>query len=259
MHQKMHTTTRKMKLTSEITVTEPMEIATFDASPSSETEIVDRVELLVDRIHKCEQDKLLYLLEIYNNQYWKIEYPSFEKFCKNRLGYSKQYVYRCINAGKMLEAGIPVENPNQSLALEGLDIEEAKEVWDKAEETAASTGKDVSGTMLKKAREERQLVERAESGDIDIEALKAPFQEVVVALREAKDLLHALCQSQDGAAWLHYQSVATKIRDAAEEVKYAMPDSVCGSCGGAGCSTCKGLGWLPKARTSAETQTTSNT
>ena len=242
-------------MTSEQMTTIPIQASqtlTIPSAPSTDDEISDRVEFLVDRIHKCEQDKLLFLLEIYNNQYWKIEYPSFERFCKNRLGYSKQYIYRCINAAKMLEAGIPVENPNQSLALEGLNIEEAKEVWDRAEEKAAESGKDVTGGILKKAREEKDLMERAETGSIDIEGMKAPFQEVVSSLRQAKELLHALCQPQDGSAWLHYQSVATRIRDIAEDIKYAMPHASCGSCDSGGCDVCKGLGWIPKARTNPE-------
>jgi len=239
-------------LTSDIELAEQKPAALVgDTERVTDTEIMDRVEYLVDRIHKCEQDKLLFLLEIYNNQYWKVEHQSFERFCKSRLGYSKQYVYRCINAAKMLEAGIPVENPNQSLALEGLDIEEAKEIWDKAEAKAEAEGKGITGTMLKAAREEKALLERAESGDIDITGLKSPFMEVVSVLREAKDLLHALSQEPDGA-WLHYQSMATRIRDVAEDIKFAMPDSTCGSCGGSGCDTCKNLGWIPKARTNPE-------
>ncbi len=220
-------------------------------APSTEVEILDRVEYLVDRIHKCEYDKLVYLLEIYQNAYWKMEFGSFEQFCKERLGYSKQYIYRCINAAKMVEAGVPVENPNQSLALEGLDVEKAKEVWDRAEERAAESGKKVTGGLLKKARAEQEVLDRAVSGEegsfLDIDDLAEPFNEVISMLRQAKSLLQTISNTPDGA-WLQFQPIAIKIRDAAESIKFAMPNSVCEKCNGNGCGYCKDLGWVPKAR-----------
>jgi|TARA_R110000803_G_scaffold119671_2_gene187941 hypothetical protein len=222
-------------------------------APATEGEVLTRVEYLVDRIHKCEYDKLVYLLEIHQNEYWKMEFSSFENFCKERLGYSKQYVYRCINAAKMVEAGVPVENPNQSLALEGLDVEEAKEVWDKAEEAAAESGKKVSGGLLKKARQEKEMFERAVDGGMNIEHLSEPFKELVGILRSAKDLLHILSSTPDGQ-WLNYQPMAIKIRDVAESVKFAMPHSACPKCNAAGCGSCKDLGWIPKAREIASDQ-----
>jgi hypothetical protein len=219
-------------------------------APSTEVEILDRVEYLVDRIHKCEYDKLVYLLEIYQNAYWKMEFGSFEQFCKERLGYSKQYVYRCINAAKRVEAGVPVENPNQSLALEGLDVEKAKEVWDRAEERAAESGKKVTGGLLKKARAEQEVLDRA-TGDtavpININDVAEPFEEVISMLRQAKSLLQTLSNTPDGA-WIQFQPVAIKIRDAAESIKFSMPNAICPKCNGTGCPSCKDLGWIPKAR-----------
>lgn len=219
-------------------------------SPKTEVEIMERIDYLVDRIHKCEQEKLIYLLEIYQNRYWSQDFSSFEQFCKERLGYSKQYVYRCINAAKMIEAGVPVENPNQSLALEGLDVDQAKEIWDKAQEHAEESGKKVSGGMLKKARKEKGVMDRAiygESGSLDISGLQEPFKEIVATLRTAKDLLQGLCESPE-AAWLSYQPLALQLRDVAETIKFSMPNSICTECGGPGCDHCKNLGWIPKAR-----------
>ena len=146
---------------------------------------------------------------------------------------------------------MPVENPNQSLALEGLDVEQAKEVWDKAQEAAEESGKKVSGGMLKQARKEKDVYDRAvygENGSLDISGLQEPFKEIVATLRTAKDLLQGLCQSPE-AAWVSYQPLAIKLRDVAETVKFAMPHSVCTGCGGPGCEHCKTLGWIPKART----------
>jgi hypothetical protein len=237
---------KEKTLTSELATTNPPAIP---MAPATEAEVLERVEYLVDRIHKCEYDKLIYLLEIHQNNYWKMEFSSFEVFCKERLGYSKQYVYRCINAAKMVEAGVPVENPNQSLALEGLNVEEAKAIWDKAEES----GKKITGGLLKKAREEQNVLDRAISGGINIDHLCEPFKELVGMLRSAKDLLHILSQTPDGT-WLAYQSLAIKIRDVAEAVKFAMPNSVCPKCMSAGCSHCKELGWIPKAREIASDQ-----
>lgn len=240
----------RLKLTSEIISNNPPVIP---LAPATEGEVLTRVEYLVDRIHKCEYDKLVFLLEIHQNEYWKMEFKSFEQFCKERLGYSKQYVYRCINAAKMVEAGVPVENPNQSLALEGLDVEEAKAVWDKAEEVASDTGKKVTGGLLKKTREEKEVFDRAVDGGMNIDHLSEPFKELVGILRSAKDLLQILSQTPDGQ-WLSYQPMAIKIRDVAESVKFAMPHSVCPKCSGQGCSHCKDLGWIPKAREIASEQ-----
>ena len=240
-------------MTSDLATTNPPEIP---APPATEGEVLTRVEYLVDRIHKCEQDKLMYLLEIYQNEYWKMESNSFEHFCKERLGYSKQYVYRCINAAKMVEAGVPVENPNQSLALEGLDVEKAKEVWDRAEERAEETGKQVSGGLLKKARAEQEVLDRATSNDpagLNVEQLAEPFEEVVSMLRQARSLLQTLSNTPDGV-WLQYQPLAIKIRDVAEGIKFAMPYEICPKCNGEGCPACKGLGWIPKAREIASDQ-----
>jgi len=232
-------------LTSEITTTK--DIAVVPSAPDTEVQVLDRVEYLVDRIHKCEQEKLIYLLEIYQNEYWKADFSSFETFCKERLGYSKQYVYRCINAAKMVEAGVPVENPNQSLALEGLDVEEAKEVWDRAEEHAEEKGKKVTGGMLKKARDEKVLLDRAISDrGVDIKSLSEPFDEVVSLLRAAKELLNTISNTQDGV-WLNYQPMAIKLRDVAEGIKFAKPHVICPKCDGNGCEYCKNLGWIPKA------------
>jgi hypothetical protein len=229
----------------------PPSVPYIPDAPSTEIEILDRVEYLVDRIHKCEYDKLVYLLEIYQNAYWKMEFGSFEQFCKERLGYSKQYVYRCINAAKMVEAGVPVENPNQSLALEGLDVEKAKEVWDRAEERASESGKKVTGGLLKKARAEQEVLDRATDEGLQtlakIDQLKEPFDEVLSLLRQAKSLLQTLTNTPDGA-WLQFQPLAIKLRDVAESVKYACPNSICLKCGGTGCGSCKDLGWVPKAR-----------
>lgn len=235
-------------MTSEIV---PVDTVEIPEAPATEGEIIQRVDYLVDRIHKCEYDKLVYLLEIYQNQYWKMEFGSFEQFCKERLGYSKQYVYRCINAAKMVEAGVPVENPNQSLALEGLDVEKAKEVWERAEEKAAETGKSVTGGLLKKARAEQEVLDRAVSNQegtfVDIDSLAEPFNEVISMLRQAKSLLQTISNTPDGA-WLQFQPIAIKIRDAAESIKFAMPNSVCEKCNGNACGHCKDLGWIPKAR-----------
>jgi hypothetical protein len=177
-------------LTSEIT---KLALPNIPMAPATEGEVLTRVEYLIDRIHKCEYDKLVYLLEIHQNEYWKMEFSSFEVFCKERLGYSKQYVYRCINAAKMVEAGVPVENPNQSLALEGLDVEEAKAIWEKAEES----GKKITGGLLKKAREEQEVLDRAVSGGVNLEHLSEPFKELVGILRSAKDLLQILSQTPE--------------------------------------------------------------
>ena len=225
-------------------------------APPTEIEILDRVEYLVDRIHKCEYDKLVYLLEIYQNAYWKMEFSSFEQFCKERLGYSKQYVYRCINAAKMVEAGVPVENPNQSLALEGLDVEKAKEVWDRAEEVAGETGKKVTGGLLKKARAEQEVLDRAvseEPGYLNIDQLAEPFNEVISMLRQSKSLLQTLSSTPDGV-WIQFQPIAIKMRDIAESIKFSMPSAVCPQCNGSGCNSCKDLGWIPKAREIASEQ-----
>ncbi len=234
-------------MTSELATVNPPEVA---MAPATQDKIMERVEYLVDRIHKCEQEKLIYLLEIYQNQYWKADFGSFEQFCKERLGYSKQYVYRCINAAKMVEAGVPVENPNQSLALEGLDVEEAKEVWDRAEEAAEETGKKVTAGVLKKARAEKELVDRAvgEEGEVmNIKELGEPFQDVISMLRQAKEMLRAISETPDGC-WLTYQPMAIKIRDVAESIKFGMPHAICTACNGKGCTICKDLGWTPKAR-----------
>ena len=221
----------------------------------SQPQIIERIDYLVDRIHKCEQDKLIYLLEIHQNQYWKLESPSFEHFCKQRLGYSKQYVYRCINAAKMLEAGIPVENPNQSMALEGLDIESAKEVWDRASERATESGKDINASTLKAVRREKSIIDRAEQakdgGQADIRELQQPFNEAISMLRTAKELIHAIANGPEGT-WINYQPLAIRLRDVAEEIKYGMPHSMCIDCLGGGCAMCKHLGWCPKARVEAK-------
>jgi len=225
-------------------------------APATQDLVMERIEYLVDRIHKCEQEKLIYLLEIYQNQYWKSDFGSFEQFCKERLGYSKQYVYRCINAAKMVEAGVPVENPNQSLALEGLDVEEAKEVWDRAEEAAEEKGKKVTAGTLKKARAEKELVDRAvgEGGEtMNIKELAEPFQDAISMLRQAKEMLRSLSEVPDGC-WITYQPMAIKIRDVAESIKYAMPHAICTACNGSGCPVCKELGWIPKAREIASEQ-----
>lgn len=222
-------------------------------SPGSDHEIINRVDWLIDKIHKCEQAKLACMLEIYQNQYWKLDFSSFELFCKERLGFSKQYVYRCINAAKMLEAGVPVANPNQSLALEGLDIEQAKEVWDRAAEVAEESGKKVTAGMLKRARNNKELVDRAASGTIDITLLSEPFMEIVASLRECKELLQLICNSQDGV-WMSYQPMAVKLRDIAETVKFATPHTQCPQCSGSGCASCRDLGWIPKAREIASDQ-----
>ena len=66
-------------MTSDLATTNPPEIP---APPTTEGEVMTRIEYLVDRIHKCEQDKLMYLLEIYQNEYWKMESKTFEQFCK---------------------------------------------------------------------------------------------------------------------------------------------------------------------------------
>ena len=240
-------------MTSDLAIVNPPEVP---APPSTENEVLDRIEYLVDRIHKCEYDKLVYLLEIYQNAYWKMEFNSFEQFCKERLGYSKQYVYRCINAAKMVEAGVPVENPNQSLALEGLDVEKAKEVWDRAEETAAESGKKVTGGLLKKARAEQEVLDRATSGEpnvINVNQLAEPFNEVISMLRQAKSLLQTLSTTPDGV-WIQYQPIAIKMRDVAESIKFSMPSAVCPQCNGNGCGSCKDLGWIPKAREIASEQ-----
>jgi len=149
-----------------------------------------------------------------------------------------------------VEAGVPVENPNQSLALEGLDVEEAKEVWDRAEEAAEETGKKVTAGVLKKARAEKELVDRAvgEEGEVmNIKELGEPFQDVISMLRQAKEMLRAISETPDGC-WLTYQPMAIKIRDVAESIKFGMPHSICNSCNGKGCTICKDLGWTPKAR-----------
>lgn len=240
-------------MTSDLARVNPPEIP---SAPSTENEVLDRIEYLVDRIHKCEYDKLVYLLEIYQNAYWKMEFSSFEQFCKERLGYSKQYVYRCINAAKMVEAGVPVENPNQSLALEGLDVDKAKEVWDRAEETAAESGKKVTGGLLKKARAEQEILDRATSDDpnvINVDQLAEPFNEVISMLRQAKSLLQTLSNTPDGA-WIQFQPIAIKMRDIAESIKFSMPSAICGNCNGNGCNSCKDLGWIPKAREIASEQ-----
>jgi hypothetical protein len=250
---------RKTKLTSETTTNEIVvansNIPQIPDTPESQNQIIERVDYLIDRIHKCEQDKLIYLLEIHQNQYWKMESPSFEHFCKQRLGYSKQYVYRCINAAKMLEAGIPVENPNQSLALEGLDIEEAKVVWDRAKEKADENGGDINAAVLKAARREQGIIDRAEQakedGDMDIRELQQPFNEAISMLRSAKDLIHAIAHGPEGT-WINYQPLAIRLRDVAEEIKYGMPHTMCVDCVGGGCGVCKHLGWIPKARLEAD-------
>ena len=156
----------------------------------------------------------------------------------------------------MLEAGIPVENPNQSLALEGLDINEAKEVWERAEEKAKSEGKDVNASTLKTARREKAIIDRADQsrgGDSEIEIIKSlqePFTEAISMLRTAKELIHAVANGPEGT-WINYQPLAIRLRDVAEELKYAMPHSTCVDCVGGGCALCKHLGWIPRARVEA--------
>ena len=82
---------------------------------------------------------------------------------------------------------------------------------------------------------------------MNVRELGEPFQDVISMLRQAKEMLRAISETPDGC-WLTYQPMAIKIRDVAESIKFGMPHAICNTCTGQGCTVCKDLGWIPKAR-----------
>jgi hypothetical protein len=86
------------------------------------------------------------LLEIRDNKLYRIEYPTFEKYCKERWNISKMHAYRLMDSATVIEnfksnqlVTFPTSE-SQARPLTKLKPEEQREAWQRVIENAPDTG-----------------------------------------------------------------------------------------------------------------------
>ena len=110
------------------------------------------------------------LKEIQTERLYRAKYDTFELFIQAELGKTRQYGYRLINAGAvldgLLEQGIREENlPNtERLCLELARIKDKKlrkNIWQRVELMAQQEDRPIDTTLIKRAMDESQPPKRS--------------------------------------------------------------------------------------------------
>lgn len=90
-----------------------------------------------------------------------------------------------------------------------------------------------------------EVVTESDKVEQSMIAAEAAIDAAIDALDDAARKVEALCAT-DHAHFVNRQSVTNDIRNAKSALKQARPHERCPVCGGDGCDTCRGSGWVSK-------------
>lgn len=211
-----------------------------------------RFDVLKSRIKKGLNTAFqvgLALMEIRDLKLYRVDFDSFEAFCKKEYEIERAHAYRLIEASeiKMSPIGDKIENEAQARALAHVPLEEREEVMDKVEK-----GGKVTAAAIKEAAAKKVIELDKEGHPIPEEILEdwrraESFSEVIRKVSEVRVALAKGLEDQDVVFAEVKNGTLADLHAIYTALKCVVPHAVCTSCQGRNrkkCSLCKGRGFI---------------
>jgi hypothetical protein len=182
---------------------------------------------------------------------YRSEYPSFDAYCKERWGFTRQRANQLIGA-----VGQTKELPNLSNESAAREFSKYDDDTRKVIKTTLLDKETVSAGDIKKVVKERTEFYNVVTDGTGDPVTEAWFMDVLataISLSEiTKFIKQALTRFDDDGEWNHYfqgsrkQEFRTLANNMVNVIKWAMPHKVCPYCSGKGCDNCQQSGWVNK-------------
>lgn len=192
---------------------------------------------------------------IRDRKLYRVQYPTFEKYCEEKWGWKKSQAYRLIEAAQTVAtspSGDKIETECQARVLSGIAPERHEEVFERAISGGRPTAHRISeeaekGPIIDVDETGYPIPEKAMSYWTRADEMKA----ILKLISEARCAVRDLNQEDRMYGEVHLQGVAAILNDASRQFAQAVPYAVCTSCQGQvpdSCCLCKGRGVISKFR-----------
>lgn len=205
------------------------------------------------------------LKEIRDRELWKEESESFQQFCVDNWGVSKQRAYQLIDTVKIVdqlppEQSTAVDSERVARELKKVPAEDRAEVVKKAQESGT-----VTGPAITKAAKEVKPKDPAKLFDKTGFEIPQPspaantwrraeeVQSMLSALSKIKSAVEKGCSPGDPKnadpvfTEINFSAFSADLQSTYSQLKVALPFAVCPTCQGralSACSTCLGRGTI---------------
>lgn len=202
------------------------------------------------------------LKEIKDRELWKEEASSFQEFCIENWGVSKQRAYQLMDSIKIIDALPPdqstvVDSERAARELKKVPEAERAEVVKKAQAAGGVTGAAISKAGKELAAKSKSLFDRTGFAIPPGSPAHATWlrmdeiQEMLSAISKIKTRVERGCSPGDPKnadpvyTEINFSAFMADIQSTYSLLKSALPYAVCPTCQGrvlSACSTCKGRG-----------------
>ena len=225
------------------------------------------LEKTISRGKKTFVEVGLALTEIRDLRLYKHEYSSFEVYCREKWGWTKQHAYRLIEAAPVAKSNVLVATEGAARALTKVPAEQRAEVV----QAITDAGKPVTAAAIKQHLPPPPMQPKAAAPlppppaeVLDGTGWPVPtqliplwkrmdeVQEMLTILSRVKGALRSAQDQKDLLfAEVNYSSALSQLDQAWVDIKTAKPFAVCPACQGQvadRCTLCKGRGLLSEHR-----------
>lgn len=132
------------------------EIVAVDTLPPAEADRLEHLEAVIDRGIQTFVEVGLALAEIRDRRLYRVEHCTFEDYCRERWGWSRQHAYRQIQAAEVARQMSPMGDTvpateRVARALVPVLEEERPRVWAEAQAAAEAEGREVTAADVDRA------------------------------------------------------------------------------------------------------------
>lgn len=197
----------------------------------------------------------LALREIRDSRLYRLDFETFEDFCRSRFDMDRTYAHRLVDAAeiKMLPIGNKIQNESQARAIAAVPEKEREDVMARVEAAGPVTAKAITAA----AKEPVVAVELDKVGKEIPAKVLALWQRADSAGKESSDMISKIRsvlkagQESDDPIFreLTLSSLQAALSNLYADLKRIRPHAVCYACGGGRsdkCRACKGRGFVSK-------------
>jgi hypothetical protein len=197
------------------------------------------------------------LEEIRDRKLYRNKFKTFEEYCQNQWGFSRQYAHQFIKGAVAVKALPPnlstqIDKPKTAAALAKVDDEKRVEVVKAAAKTGAVTAKSItSADKALSAVPEKVVDELGWPVPVDLHALWNRREEIKSLIREFDRIKNTVDKATKDGDELYlelHNSVVSDFQKVRASLVRAVPYAVC-TCNGRKeikCSLCRGRGFLSR-------------
>lgn len=218
-------------------------------------------EAIIDRCQKAFLEAGQALLTIRDAKLYKVDYDTFDDYCKQRWSMKRSRAYQLIEAVQVqatiadsIDESEQPRNESQFRVLAAVPEEKRAEVVTKANDTAWADSRHATADDYKQAA--KKVTAEIEYEDIDPEltnrqiaqqaiANAAIGEDIVRKLDQAKSAIKAV-KEVPGTELLvaRESSIIRDLDNVRQAVAVTIPHKICDNCSGDGCVQCGNFGWV---------------